>query len=79
MIWREGGEVKFVLRPKGASMKLIAEYLERAADFEKMAVTEKDSTLKANLLKQAAAYRKLAEERAQRLNLTPLPRPPQSN
>jgi hypothetical protein len=46
---------KFVLRLKGASMKLIAEYLERAIDFEKMAVAEKDSTLKASLLKQAAA------------------------
>jgi hypothetical protein len=48
-------------------MKLIAEYLERAIDFEKMAVAEKDSTLKASLLKkQAAVYRKLADERVQR-------------
>jgi hypothetical protein len=59
-------------------MKLIAEYLEKAIDFEKMAVTEKDSALKASLLKQAAAYRKLAEERARRLNL-PFAAPPQSN
>ncbi len=60
-------------------MKLIAEYLEKAIDFERMAVMETDSALKANLLKQAAAYRKLAEERAQRLNLMVPPRPPQSN
>jgi hypothetical protein len=60
-------------------MKLIAEYLEKAIDFERMAVMETDSVLKANLLKQAAAYRKLAEERAQRLNPMVPPRPPQSN
>jgi len=44
-------------------MKLIAEYLEKAIDFERMAVMETDSALKANLLKQAAAYRKLAERK----------------
>jgi len=60
-------------------MKLIAEYLEKAIDFERMAITEKDSALKASLLKQAAAYRKLAHERAVRLNLSLTSRPPQSN
>jgi hypothetical protein len=60
-------------------MKLIAEYLEKAIDFERMAVIEADSALKASLLKQAADYRKLADERARRLNLTLPLRPPQSN
>jgi len=55
---------------------MIAEYLEHALQFEKMAEGETDSALKESLRKQALAYRKLAAERAERLNL---PRPPQSN
>ena len=52
---------------------MIAEYLEHALQFEKMAAGETDPTLKESLSKQALAYRKLAAERAERLNL---PRPP---
>jgi hypothetical protein len=48
-------------------MKRVAEYLERVHVFERMAAREKDSKLKAQLEKQAAAYRKLAAERAARL------------
>jgi len=60
-------------------MKMLAEYLEKAIDFEKLAAGETDPVLKENLLKQAKAYRKLAAERAQRFNLTPSPTPqPQS-
>lgn len=45
-------------------MKMVAEYLEKALNFELMAGNEADPNLKTNLLKQAAAYRKLAAERA---------------
>ena len=58
-------------------MKMIAEYLEHALQFEKMAQSETDAALKQQLLKQAEAYRKLAGERAKRLDL-PAP-PPRSS
>ena len=57
-------------------MKMIAEYLEHALQFEGMAKDESDPVLKDQLLKQAQAYRKLATERAQRLGL---PNPPPSH
>jgi hypothetical protein len=56
---------------------MIAEYLEHALQFERMAAEEKVPALKAQLAKQATAYRKLADERARSLNLTP-PEPPHS-
>lgn len=56
-------------------MKMIAEYLEHAVEFERMAADETDPQLKDSLLKQAAAYHKLAIERAERLNLPRPPRP----
>ena len=49
-------------------MKIIAEYLKRALQFERMAADE-NSELEAQLEKQAAAYRKLAGERANKLGL----------
>jgi hypothetical protein len=49
---------------------MIAEYLEHALQFEQMAAEAADSALKDSLAKQAAAYRKLATERAERLHLT---------
>ena len=51
---------------------MIAEYLEHALQFEKMAAGESDAALKAALSKQALAYRKLAGERAEQN----LPHPP---
>jgi hypothetical protein len=54
-------------------VKMIAEYLEHALQFEGMAQGETDLALKEQLLQQAAAYRKLAAERAERLGL---PQPP---
>lgn len=54
-------------------MKMLAEYLETAVHFERMAAEEKDPTLKADFEKQAAAYRKLAEKRAKQYNITSLP------
>jgi len=43
-------------------MKMFAEYLENAAQFEEMAAHEKDLRLKAEFERQAARYRKLAEK-----------------
>ncbi len=57
-------------------MKMIAEYLEHALQFERMAAFETNAELKAQLEKQAAAYRRLAAERANKLFL---PLPPQSS
>jgi hypothetical protein len=54
-------------------MKMLAEYLEKAINFELMAAEEKDERLKASLLAQAAAYRRLAAKRAARLKLAPSP------
>ena len=56
-------------------MKMIAEYLEHALQFERMAADESDPALKESLAQQAAAYRKLAAERAARLKLPPVPPP----
>jgi hypothetical protein len=54
-----------------ADMKLIAEYVERAEHFEKLADGEADVVLKEELLRQAAAYRNLAGKRAALLSTKP--------
>ena len=54
-------------------MKIVAEYMEKALDIERLAVLENNPELKASLLKQAQAYQKLTSERAFREKLTPLP------
>ena len=54
-------------------MQIIAQYLEHALAFDKMAADEADLALKESLIKQALAYRKLAAERTERLKLS---RPP---
>jgi hypothetical protein len=54
---------------------MIAEYLERAIRFEQMAEEAIDPKLKEGLRQQAAAYHKLAEQRARKLNI-PIPKPP---
>jgi hypothetical protein len=46
---------------------LLTEYLERMLQLENLAVDEPDSTFKAQLLMQARAYRKLADQAGQRL------------
>jgi hypothetical protein len=56
-------------------VKMIAEYLEHALQFERMAAEATDPKLKESFEKQAIAYRKLAEARAGELNLRPVPRP----
>ena len=58
-------------------MKVVAEYLERAHEFERLAAELTDGKFKQELLVQAAAYHKLAENRVKLLNV--LPDPPQSN
>lgn len=52
-------------------MKLLAEYLDRALQFERMAEEATDPNLKAQLLQQGQAYRKLAAERAAELKAPP--------
>jgi hypothetical protein len=54
-------------------MKLIAEYLEQSIHFKRLADETDDSTLKEQLLEQAAAYRRLAEKRAAKLGTSPSP------
>jgi hypothetical protein len=56
-------------------VKMIAEYLEHAFQFERMTANEKNAELEAQLQNQAAAYRKLAAERANKLALRPPPGP----
>jgi hypothetical protein len=56
-------------------MKLLTEYLERAVNLERLAAGEQDSQFKAELLNQAAAYRKLAAKRAEQYGFPP-PSPP---
>ena len=57
-------------------MKLLTEYLERAVSLERLAADEVDLKFKNDLLKQAAAYRRLAAKRASDYGLPP-PSPPE--
>jgi hypothetical protein len=57
------------------SMKMLNEYLEHAITFERMASREDDPALKSQFEKQAAAYSKLAHQRAAQYGL-PVPSPP---
>ena len=50
-------------------MKMVAEYLEYALQFEQLASREQNPQSKADVEKQAAAYRKLATDRAKKLGL----------
>lgn len=52
---------------------MIAEYLEHALQFERMAEAETNPDAKGLFEKQAAAYRKLAAERAKKIGLDPPP------
>ena len=57
---------------------MIAEYLEHALQFERMAAETADPKLKESFAAQAVAYRKLASERAKRHGLK-LPTQAKSN
>jgi hypothetical protein len=50
-------------------MKMIAEYLEHALNFERMAAEETNPEVKAVFEKQALSYRKLAAERSKQYGL----------
>jgi hypothetical protein len=50
-------------------MKMVAEYLEHAIEFERMAAGEANPEVKAVFAKQAATYRKLAADRAKKYGL----------
>ena len=50
-------------------MKMIAEYLEHAINFERMAAEEGHPQIKAVFEKQAATYRKLATDKAKQFGL----------
>ncbi len=54
-------------------MKLVTEYLADAAKFEQLVALEQDPQAREQLKKQAAAYWKLAENRAKQLGM-PLPK-----
>ena len=45
-------------------MKVVTDYLKRAVEFEALAAREKNAWFKVDLVRQAAAFRKLAEKRA---------------
>jgi hypothetical protein len=53
----------------GVAVKMIAEYLERALDFERMAAAETNPEIKAVFEKQAASYRKLAADLTKKFGL----------
>jgi hypothetical protein len=52
-------------------MKMIAEYIEHALQFERLAAHEQNPEVKEAFEKQAKAYRKIAAERANKLGLQP--------
>jgi hypothetical protein len=56
-------------------MKLVTDYLERAAHFEQRAAKETDPKFKALLKKNAEDYFKLAEKRAKEAG-EPIPKRP---
>lgn len=56
-------------------MKLVAEYLEQAFNFERLAAAETNPAAKKQLQEQATAYHKLAK-RATEMNVRPPPRRP---
>jgi hypothetical protein len=57
-------------------VKLLTEYLEHALSFERLAAEENNTEIKAQFETQAAAYRKLAADRAARYGLPAPSLPP---
>jgi hypothetical protein len=52
-------------------MKLITEYIADAVNFERLAAVETNPEVRAQLQKQAAAYRRLAAQRAKQIGVPP--------
>ena len=65
-------------RPGIGAMKLFEEYVAHALAFDRLAAEQNDLEIRAELAQQAAAYRKLAVERAAKFGLPSpsLPQPP---
>ncbi len=57
-------------------MKLVAEYLERSMEFQRMADEAADPEFKTKLHEQAMAYYRLAVKRAQEMGVKPPDPPP---
>ena len=55
-----------------SAMKMVAEYLEHALNFERMAADEPKSELKADFERLTADYRKLAAARVKKSGFEPL-------
>jgi hypothetical protein len=53
---------------------MLAEYLDHAIQFERLAADEVNPAVRTEFEEQAAAYRKLASERAAKLGLPEPPR-----
>jgi hypothetical protein len=68
----ERAAVPGVNKNDGTKMKLVVEYLEQVRHFECIAAQEKNSRMKRELERQADAYRRLAADRAKKLEM-PLP------
>ena len=58
-------------------MKMIAEYLQKAHEFERFAASQEDAKRKAEPMSQAEAYRNLAAKRTKDQGLTIAPEPKQ--
>jgi hypothetical protein len=56
-------------------LKLLEEYVVHALAFDRLAAEQSDLKIRAEFAREAAAYRKLAVERAAKLGL-PSPSPP---
>ena len=65
-------------RPGIGAMKLFEEYVAHALAFDRLAAEQSDPEIRAELAQEAAAYRKLAVERAAKFGLPSpsLPQPP---
>jgi hypothetical protein len=57
-----------------AAMRMVADYLELALQFERLAAAEKVPEIKAAFEEQAAAYHNLAAKRAKKVGMPESPR-----
>ena len=75
---RDRGGQRWYQSPMETSMSLdlLTQYIDHALTFERMADAEPDQGFRADLERQASAYRRLAAQRARRLGL-PLPSEPE--
>jgi hypothetical protein len=79
LLWADRNPTSWHFLLDGAVVKLLAEYLERAAELEQRATEAEDAKNKHRLLIQATDYRRLAAKRAHELKLANPVDPPQTN